>query len=182
MRLHHGGGRVDVRAGRSCRGQVNGTGIRHELHWHRRCFQMGAVHRVAICVVAAPELGPLVPRPRVAPALPSTVIVAMAVNLSVVVGLAEVEDLRAASAANPHKFFDKIHARPTTAALLEVAPPGGPRASSPGQRPTRDTRAQGSYPWAFIFRGRDDRLRDREPPPLLGEGAGVAISTDLGDR
>ena len=59
---------------------------------------------------------------------------ATAVDLAAVVGLAERNDRRAHRAADPHENL-RPHARTSTAARTEVAPPVRSQAPSPGQRP-----------------------------------------------
>ena len=160
MRLHRGGGRVVAHARRSLGGQVIGTGIHHDFRWHHRCTLASPVVDIAGCVVEATAFAPLMTRLRLALGISPTRVVA--VLLSAIVGLAEVDDPRAARAANTHKNLDFIHARTATAALMELAPPVRLRAPSPGQRPRATRRLRGSTPGPSSIRGHRS-LRDAVP-------------------
>src|ERR1019366_4307065 len=136
-----GGGRVVAHARSRLGGQVIGTGIRHD-------FQASAVVGVARRVVETTFSAPLMARFRLTHRVSLTAFAA--VDLAVVIRLAEVDALRAARTTNPHKNID-IQAPTATAALMEVAPPERPRAPSPCQRPraTRRLRAPNPGPSSF---------------------------------
>ncbi len=152
MRLHREGGRVGAHARRGIGGQAIGTGFRHEFHLRHRPTPTQAVLEVAVRMVSTTLPAPLMTRLRRARGSSSTAVAA--VDLSTVVGLAEVDDRPAARTGNPHENTDELHALTATAALMEVDPPVRLGAPSPPSASTRDTKAQGSDPWAFIFRGR----------------------------
>jgi hypothetical protein len=73
-----------------------------------------------------------------------------AVDLPTIVGLADVEDLGAASATNPHKNLDIVHASALTAALMNL-PARAPSGTFAQSASTRDTKAQGSTPGPSLF-------------------------------
>ena len=155
MRLHRGGGRVVAHARRGLGGQAIGTGIRHRQRERPASLAMGA-HRVSM--VQLTLRARLMPRIRRTARLTSALLAA--VDLSAIIELADVEDRCAPRATNRDQHLVDIHASTATAALMKVAPPVRLRAPFPRSASTRDTKAQGSYPWAFIFRGREDPLRD----------------------
>jgi hypothetical protein len=152
MRLHHGGGRIVASARRSLGGQVIGTAIRHELRWHHRCTLAIPACLIAVRMVPATVSGPLMSRLRNARRLPATAVVA--VDLAAVIGLAEVEELAAAGAANPHENVDKLHAPTVTAALMKFAPPVRLEAPSPRQRPRATRRLRGRTLGLHLSRSR----------------------------
>jgi hypothetical protein len=111
MRPHRGGGRVVAHARESPSGQVIGTGIRHDL-------QPRAVVHIAGRVVETTSSTPLMTRLRLAHRVSLTAFAA--VDLATVVGLAKVDDLRAARAPNPNKNIDLVHTRTAMAALKNL--------------------------------------------------------------
>ena len=100
-------------------------------------------------MVPATLSGPLMSRLRNARRPPATAVVA--VDLAAVVGLAEVEEPAAASAANSHQNIDKLHAPTMTAALMKFAPPVRLEAPSPRQRPRATRRLRDANPGPSSF-------------------------------
>jgi hypothetical protein len=142
MRPHRGGGRVVAQARESFSGQVIGTGIRHDL-------QSSAVVHVAGRMVEATFSSPLLTRIRLARRVSTTAVAA--VDVAPVVGLAAVENPRAARAANTHQNLDNIHARTGTAVLVELARLVVLGHLRPRQRPRATPKAQGSTPGPSSF-------------------------------
>ena len=70
-----------------------------------------------------------------------------------IVELAETDDLRAPCATNPRTNPVFLHARTSTAALAEVAPPVRLRAPSPGLRPRATRRLRALHLGLHLFRG-----------------------------
>jgi hypothetical protein len=157
MRLHRGGGRVVAHARRHLGGQVSDTVIRHRPRFDLPPAAMGS-HRVSmIKLPLQARLMPCIGSPTCQPIAHSAT--SRTVDLAVIVELAETDDRQAPCATNPRTNPVFLHARTSTAALAEVAPPVPLRAPSPGQRP-RATRRLRLYTWAFIYFAVIDRLRD----------------------
>ena len=107
MRLHAGDGRVVARARRDLDGQVTGTDFRHASLF----LPASPVRSVTLRVVRATFDTCLMKSfGRAVRAAPTA---SAAVDIPAVVGRAEINDSRAASAGNPHKTLD-IHARTET--------------------------------------------------------------------
>ena len=174
MLLHWGGRRVITRARQSLRGQVIGTGIRHPREGSLPSATI-APHRIAI--IEASFRTRLMSRTSRSPgSLPAAL---ASVDLASILGLAEIENDTASRTSN----FDQdgnVHARTSMPALKEVDPPGRLQAPSPASASTRDTKAQGSYTWAFIFFAVADRLPGRSRRRHLS--AMRRFPTDLRDR
>ena len=177
--LHNGGGCVVAHARHGLRHQLIGTGIRHDLHRHHRCMPSSAVVHVASCVIKATFGAPLISSLRFA--LRGSLTAAAAVNLPAIIRLAKVHDLPAFGAANPHKDLH-LHARTSTAALIEVAPLVCSRAPSPGQRPRATRRLRIRLLGLHPFCGPRSPTRPRSTSPLLGNDVAAPFPADLGDR
>lgn len=154
MRPHHGGGRVVAHARHRLGGQVAGTGIRHGRGSTAPSIAM-APHRVTM--IEPSFRARLMPRVR-RPAGP-TVASGAAVDLASIVALADVEDHRAPRARNRDQNANRLHARTSMAALIEVAPPARSRAPSPGLRPRATRRLRALHLGLHLFRGHRS-LRD----------------------
>jgi hypothetical protein len=130
MHLHSGGGCVVARARPSLLGQLVGTGIRHRRAGQPSSCSM-VPHRVAMIEATLPA--------RLMPGVRRTTCIALArlasVDLTAILGLAHVENDAAPPAANRDQNAILVHARTSTAAHKELAPPSRLQAPSPGQRP-----------------------------------------------
>jgi hypothetical protein len=177
MRPHHGGGRVVAHARHRLGGQVAGTGIRHRRGSTAPSIAM-APHRVTM--IEPSFRARLMPRVR-RPAGPAVASVA-AVDLASIVALADVEDHRAPRARNRDQNANRLHARTSMAALIEVAPPARSRAPSPGLRPRATRRLRALTPGPSSISRSSIATRRRDPSPLLGRRLDAPISPDLGDR
>ncbi len=142
MHLHGGGGRVVAQARQGTGGQANGTGCHHDL-------AARPVHYVPRGMVESPLARLLTSRLR-RPSRRSPTPLA-AVDVPPVVALADVEDLCAPGAANPHEDPDNFHASAATTALTKLALPVRPLAPSPGQRPRATRRLRAAIPGPSAF-------------------------------
>jgi hypothetical protein len=134
MRLHLGGERVVAHARASLRGQVIGTGIRHDL-------LASPVFRIAVRVVETSFWTALMTRLRLAHRIPLARFAA--IDLSAIRRLAQVEDLQTPGAANLHQNLDHFHASTTTAACMKTCRAWTPSGTFAQSASTRDTKAQG---------------------------------------
>jgi len=133
-----------------------------------------AVDHIASRVVEATFAAPLIPRLRLAPC--SALAAPAAIDLSPVIGLAEHDDLRASSAANPHENLD-LHARTSRPHSWKL-----PRPSALGHlRPVSvHARHEGSghYTGAFInFAVEEIATRPGRTPPLLDRTPRRSVSS-----
>jgi hypothetical protein len=144
MRLLDGGGRGVACARRHLGGKLIGTLIRHSPRCEPPSRPIRS-HRIAVIeLTLRARLMSRVGRPSGQTVADLTT--ARAVDLAVIVDLAEVKDPPAPRATN----LRKSHARTSATVLAELAPPVRPRAPSHGQRP-RATRRPGLVTWAFIY-------------------------------
>jgi hypothetical protein len=178
MRLRCGSGRVVARARQGIGGQAIDTDFRHDLSQRQRCLPASAVDDIAVRVVASAVLAPLMTRLRFAVCVSTAAV--EAVDPAVVVGLADVEDHRAARAANPHQHLDIIHARTQTAALMKVDSPVRLRATSPGQRPRATRRLRDLTPGPSVFAV--ERIPYETPSPVATSRPARRCSDFSGSR
>jgi hypothetical protein len=151
MRSQGGGGRILACARRHLGGQVIDTVIRHGSRVDLPPSAMGS-HRVSmIQLPLQARLMPCIGSPTCQPIAPSAT--SRAVDLAVIVELAETDDLRAPCATNPRTNPVFLHARTSTAALEEVAPPVRLPAPSPGLRPRATRRLRALHLGLHLFRG-----------------------------
>jgi hypothetical protein len=151
MRPQCGDGRVLACARRHLGGQVIDTVIRHGSRVDLPPSAMGS-HRVSmIQLPLQARLMPCIGSPTCQPIAPSAT--SRAVDLAVIVELAETDDLRAPCATNPRTNPVFLHARTSTAALEEVAPPVRLPAPSPGLRPRATRRLRALHLGLHLFRG-----------------------------
>ncbi len=151
MRPLRGGGRVLACARRHLGGQVIDTVIRNGSRVDLPPSAMGS-HRVSmIQLPLQARLMPCIGSPTCQPIAPSAT--SRAVDLAVIVELAETDDLRAPCATNPRTNPVFLHARTSTAALEEVAPPVRLPAPSPGLRPRATRRLRALHLGLHLFRG-----------------------------
>ncbi len=180
MRFHKGGGRIVAWARRSLRGQVIGTGIRHELRWHHRCTSASAVVNIAVRVVSSTFSARLITSLRRALRVSPTAFAA--VDIVVVLGLTEVDDGRAARARNPHQDLDDIHARtrrPRSWKLTRLAAFGHlPPVCVHARHEGSGQRTLGLH----LSRPRRSPTRRRHPAPLLGRELDASIAPILQGR
>lgn len=118
---------------------------------------MSPVRHVVSRVVKAAFPAPLMTSLRLARRASLTAFAA--VDIAVVLGLAKVDDGRAACAGNPYQNLDNIHARTPKAALIELASPVRFGHLRPVCVHARHE-GSGLYTWAFIYFAVIDRLPD----------------------